>query len=51
MSTFQVTVQTGGKPHVFPALAESSGQAAENAAARFADVPCGITVTRCEAAQ
>lgn len=45
MSTFQVTVQTGGKPYVYPALAESAGQAAVDAAERFADVPCGITVT------
>lgn len=51
MSTFQVTVQTGGKPYIFPALAESAGQAAEDAAERFADVPCGITVTSTEAAQ
>ncbi len=48
MSTFQVTVRTGGKPHVYPALAASAAQAAEDAAAHFADVPCGITVTNCE---
>jgi len=48
MSTFKVTVQTGDKPHVYSALAASAAQAAEDAAERFADVPCGITVTRCE---
>lgn len=48
MRTFQITVRTGGKPHVYPALAASAGQAAEDAAERFADVPCGITVTSCE---
>lgn len=45
MSTFQVTVRTGGKPTTYPALAASAAQAAEDAAERFADVPCGITVT------
>lgn len=48
MSTFKVTVQTGDKPHVYSALAESAGQAAEDAAERFADEPCGITVTSSE---
>lgn len=49
MSIFRVTVQTGGAiPHIFPALAASAAQAAEDAAERFADVPCGITVTSCE---
>jgi len=48
MSTFQVTVRTGGKPLTFCALADSAAQAAEDAAARFADVPCGITVTSSE---
>lgn len=48
MSTFQVTVQTGTKLHTYPALASSAGQAAEDAAQRFADVPCGITVTSSE---
>lgn len=48
MSTFLVTVQTCGKPHIYNALAASAGQAAEEAAERFADVPCGITVTSCE---
>lgn len=45
MNSFQITVQTGTKLHVYPALAHSAGQAAEDAAERFADVPCGITVT------
>ena len=45
MQTFQVTVRTGGKPHVYNAPALSAGQAAEDAAERFADEPCGITVT------
>lgn len=44
MSIFVVTVRTGGTPHVYPALAPSAAQAAEDAAERFADVPCGITV-------
>lgn len=48
MSTFKVTVQTGSKSHVYNALAESAALAAEDAAERFADVPCGITVTSCE---
>ena len=45
MKTFHITVQTGTGPHSFPALAYSAGEAAEDAAERFADVPCGITVT------
>lgn len=48
MSIFRVTVRTGGKSHVYPALAASAAQAAEDAAERFADIPCGITVTSCE---
>jgi len=48
MSTFQVTVRTGGKAHTYDALAPSAAQAAEDAAQRFADVPCGITVTSSE---
>jgi hypothetical protein len=48
MSTFQVTVQTSTQLHTYPALAASAGQAAEDAAERFADVPCGITVTSSE---
>ncbi|SFD83967.1 hypothetical protein [Massilia yuzhufengensis] len=48
MKTFHVTVQTGTAPYVYSALAASAGQAAEDAASRFADVPCGITVTSCE---
>lgn len=51
MSTFQVTVQTGSTPFSYSALAASAGQAAEDAAERFADVPCGITVTSGGAAQ
>ena len=45
MKTFRITVQTGAAPHVYSAIAASAGQAAEEAAERFADVPCGITVT------
>lgn len=45
MKTFRITVQTGTAPHVYSAIALSAGQAAEDAAERFADVPCGITVT------
>jgi len=48
MSTFQVTVRTGGKPYVYNAPATCAGEAAEDAAERFADVPCGITVTSSE---
>lgn len=51
MRTFQVTVRTGGTPHVYNAVAPSSWQAAEDAAERFADVPCGITVTSTGCAQ
>jgi hypothetical protein len=48
MSTFQVTVRTGAAPFTYSALAASSSQAAEDAAERFADVPCGITVISSE---
>lgn len=48
MSSFRVTIQTDTKFYVYPAFAQSAGQAAEEAAERFADVPCGITVTSSE---
>ena len=44
MRTYRITVQTGTAPHIYSAIAPSAGQAAEDAAERFADVPCGITV-------
>lgn len=47
--SFLITVRTGTAPHSYPAVAASAGQAAEDAAERFADVPCGITVTSGEA--
>lgn len=48
MRTFQVIVRTGATPLVYSALAASSAQAAEDAATRFGDIPCGITVTSSE---
>lgn len=48
MRTFQVSVRTGTQLHTYPALAACAVQAAEDAAERFADVPCGITVTSSE---
>lgn len=45
MSIYRIVVQTGVAPHIYSAIAASAGQAAEDAAERFADVPCGITVT------
>jgi hypothetical protein len=44
MNTYQVTVRTAGHEHVFSAIAASSADAFEDAATKFADVPCGITV-------
>jgi hypothetical protein len=44
MRTFQVIVRTAGQLTQYPALAQSSADAFDQAAARFADVPCGITV-------
>lgn len=44
MNTYQVTVRTAGTAHVFSAIAASSADAFEDAATKFADVPCSITV-------
>ena len=44
MNTYQVTVRTAVTAHVFSAIAASSADAFEDAATKFADVPCGITV-------
>ena len=44
MSTFHVIVRTAGHPTEYIAVAASAAEAGEQAAARFADVPCGITV-------
>lgn len=44
MNTYQVTVRTASNAHVFSAIAASSADAFEDAATKFADVPCGITV-------
>lgn len=41
---YRVTVRTAGTAHVFSAIAASSADAFEDAATKFADVPCGITV-------
>ncbi|RYF46730.1 MAG: hypothetical protein EOO38_13555 [Cytophagaceae bacterium] len=44
MHSFQVTVRTAGQQTKYTALARSASEASEQAAQRFADVPCGITV-------
>ena len=44
MNTYRVTVRTADAAHVFSAIAASSAAAGEDAATKFADVPCGITV-------
>ena len=46
MSTYHVTVRTSGLPTEYiDDQSQSAAEAGELAAARFADVPCGITVT------
>lgn len=45
MNTFHVTVRTAGHPTEYTDItSQSAAEAGERAAARFADVPCGITV-------
>jgi len=44
MSTFHVTVRTAGYTTEYTTQQQSAAEAGEQAAARFADVPCGITV-------
>lgn len=44
MRTFHVTVRTGGDPTKYTAIARSSAEAYDQAAERFADQPCSITV-------
>jgi len=44
MSPFRVTVRTSGTPTEYTTLARSAAEAGEQAADRFADQPCGITV-------
>lgn len=45
MSIFRVTVRTSGVPTEYiDDQSQSAAEAGELAAARFADVPCGITV-------
>jgi len=45
MKTFHVTVRTAGRPTEYiDDQSQSAAEAGELAAARFADVPCGITV-------
>ena len=46
MSTFHVTVRTAGiSTEYIDDQSQSAAEAGELAAARFSDVPCGITVT------
>ena len=44
MHSFEVTVRTAGQPTQYTTLALSSADAFDQAADRFADVPCGITI-------
>jgi len=44
MRTFRVTVRTAGQPTDLDIPATCTAHAAEQAAERFADQPCGITV-------
>ena len=44
VTNYRVTVRTASTAHVFSAIAASSAAAGEEAATKFADVPCGITV-------
>lgn len=46
MNHFNVTVRTTGIPTYYTdAVSQSAAEAGERAADRFADVPCGITVS------
>ena len=44
LTSYRVTVRTASTSHLFSAIAASSADAFEDAATKFADVPCGITV-------
>lgn len=44
MPVFQVIVRTAEQLTQYPAIAESSADAFDQAAKHFADVACGITV-------
>lgn len=48
MNTYRVIVRTACAAHALAVPAASTAAAAEEAATRFADVPCGITVTDSE---
>lgn len=44
MRVFHVTIRSAEPPTAYITLAHSASEAYEQAAAQYADIPCGITV-------